>query len=124
MRQVIEALTNHANKHKVTQISMPKASCGLDRLESHKMERLIKEIYGQSSLAITLRDQNKTEHSQKQTEALVRSALDQLQRQDEALSKLIEWVESGKVPTSQDLQGLPRHSTPLWNFVPKIRNSR
>ena len=33
LRQPLEAMTNHANKHKVTQISMPKAGCGLDWLE-------------------------------------------------------------------------------------------
>ena len=42
LRQSLEAMTNHANKHKVTQISMPKDGCGLDRLEWHKVERLIK----------------------------------------------------------------------------------
>ena len=30
LRQSLEAMTNHAKKHKVTQISMPKAGCGLD----------------------------------------------------------------------------------------------
>ena len=43
LRQSLEAMTNHANKHKVTQISMPKARCGLDRLEWHKVERIIRE---------------------------------------------------------------------------------
>ena len=44
LRQSLEAMTNHADKHKVIQISMPKAGCGLDRLEWHKVEHLIKEI--------------------------------------------------------------------------------
>ena len=38
----------------------------------------------------------------------MRSALGQAQRGYEALSKLTEWIEKGKVPTSQELQGLPR----------------
>ena len=41
LRQSLEAMTNHAKKHKVTEISMPKAGCGLDRLEWYKVERLI-----------------------------------------------------------------------------------
>ena len=101
-------MTNHANKHKVTQISMPKASCGLDRLEWYKIERLIKEISAQSNLEITVYDRNKTEQSQNEDETPVRSALGQAQRQDEALSKLIQWIEKGKLPTPQDLQRLPR----------------
>ena len=97
-------MTNHANKHKVSQISMPKAGCGLDQLEWHKVERLIKEICAQSDLTITVYDQNKDDQSHKQDETPVRSALGQEQRQDEALSELIEWIEKGKVPTSQELQ--------------------
>ena len=66
--------------NKVTQISMSKARCGFDRLESHKVERLIKEIHAQSSLTITVFDQSKDEQSQKQDETPVRSALGQAQR--------------------------------------------
>ena len=43
LRQSLEAMTNHANEHKINQ-TMPKAGCDLDRLEWHKMECLIKEI--------------------------------------------------------------------------------
>ena len=107
LRQSLEAMTEHANKYKVTHISMPKAGCGLDRLEWHKVERLIKEICAQSYLTISVYDQNRDEQSQKPTETLVRSALGEAQGQDEALSKLIECIEKGKVPTSQELQGLP-----------------
>ena len=49
LRQSLEAMTKHANKHKVTEISMPKAGCGLDRLEWHEVERLIGEICAQSN---------------------------------------------------------------------------
>ena len=45
----------------------------------------------------------------------MRCALGQVQRQDEALSKLIQWIEHGKVPTSQELQGLPRLAWQLNN---------
>ena len=98
LRQSLEAMTSHANKHKVSQISMPKAGCGLYRLEWYKVERLIKENCAQSNLTITVYDQNKDEQSQKQSETPVRSALGQAQRQDEALFKLIKWIEKGKCP--------------------------
>ena len=83
-------MANHANKHNVTQISMPIAGCGLDRLEWHTVERLIREICAQSNLTIIVYDQSKDEQSQKQDEAPVRSALGRAQRQNEALSKLIQ----------------------------------
>ena len=101
LRQSLEAMKNHANKHKVTHISTPKAACGLDRLEWHKVERLIKEICAQSNLTITVYEPSKDEQSQKQDETRVHSALGQAQRQDEALSKL-QWIERGKVRTSQE----------------------
>ena len=90
LRQSLDTMTFHANTHKVTEISMPKAGCGLDRLEWHKFERRIREICAQSNLTITVYEQGKVEQLLKQTETPVRSALGQAQRQDEALSKLIE----------------------------------
>ena len=114
-------MTNHANKHKVTQISMPKVGCGLDRLEWHKVECLIKEICAQLNLTITVYDQSEDEQSQKQIEAPVRSALGQAQRQDEALSKLIQRIEKRKVPTSQELQGLPRLAWQLNNQLTSLQ---
>ena len=66
LRQSLEAMTNHANRHKVTQISMPKAGCGLglDRLDWHKVKRLTKEFCAQPNLTITVYHQNKDEQSQ------------------------------------------------------------
>ena len=95
-------MTNHAIKHTVTQTSQPKAGFGLDRLEWHKIERHIKEICAQSNLTITVYDQNKYDQSQKQDEIPVSYALGQAQRQDEALSKLIQCIEQRKVPTLQN----------------------
>ena len=69
---------------------MSKADCGLDWLEWHKFERLIKEVCAQSNLTVTVYDPNKPEQSQKQEQVPVRSALGQPQRQDEALYKLIQ----------------------------------
>ena len=114
-------MTEHANNHKVIQITMPKPGCGLDRLEWYKVERLIKEICAQSNLTIIVYDQSKDEQSQNQKEAPVRSALGQAQRQDEALSKLIQWIERGKVPTPQELQGLPRLTWQLNNQLKSLQ---
>ena len=61
LRKSLEAMINHANKYKVTHISMPKAGCGLDRLEWYKVERLIEQICAQPSLTITVYDQSKDE---------------------------------------------------------------
>ena len=121
LRQSLEAMINHANNHKVTHNSMPKAACGLDRLECHKFERLIRKICAQSSLTITAYDQRKDEQPEKQDETPVRSALGQAQRQDEAMSKLIQWIEKGKVPTSQEKQGLPTLGWRLNNQLKSLQ---
>ena len=114
-------MTEHANKHKVTQFSISKAGCGLDRLQWYKVEGLIKEICAQSSLTITVYEQGKVEKSHKQNKTTVCSALGQAQRQDEALFKLIQWIEKRKVPTSQELQGLPRLAGQLNNQLKSLQ---
>ena len=114
-------MTNHANIYIVSQIKKPKAGWRLDLLEWHKVERLVKEICAQSILTITVYEQSKGEQSQKQVETSVRSAIDQAQRQDEALSKLFEWIEQGKNPTSKDLQGLPRLAWQLNNQLTNLQ---
>ena len=114
---------------------MPEVGRGLDRLEWHKIGRLMKKICAQSNLIITVYDQNKDEQSQKWDETPVHSALGQAQRQNEALSKLIEWIERGKsahvrriTRTSQALlanqQPTLTFTTPRWLFVPKVRKWR
>ena len=56
------------------------------------------------------------------------SALCKKQRQDEALSKLIQWIEKGEVPTPHEMQGfakarmttqqsIQKFMTPRRNFV-------
>ena len=45
----------------------------------------------------------------------MRSALGRAQRRDEALSKLIQWIERGKMPIPQELQRLARLSWQLNN---------
>ena len=121
LRQPLEALTNHANKHKVTRIKMPKAGCRLDRLEWYKAERLIRKICAQSNLTITIYNQSKVEISQNQTETPVHSALGQAERKDEALSKLIQRIEKGKLSTSQELQRLPRLAWQLNNQLKSLQ---
>ena len=100
---------------------MPEPGCGLDRLEWYKVECLIREICAPSNLTITVYDQDRDEQSQKPTETRVHSALGQAQRQDEALPKLIQWIEKGKVPTSQELQGLPRLAWQLDNQLKSLQ---
>ena len=53
LRQSLEAMTNDANKNKVTEINMPKAGCGLDRFEWHEVDHLIEKICAQSNITIT-----------------------------------------------------------------------
>ena len=48
-------------------------------------------------------------------------ALGKAQRQDEALSELIQWIEKGKVPTPQELQGLPRLTWQLNNQFKSVQ---
>ena len=117
LQQSLDAMTNHSNNLNVRHISRPKAGCGLDWLEWHKVERLIKEICAESNVTITVSDQHKVvEQSQKQDEALGKA-----QRQDEALSKLIPWIEQREVHTPQQWQGFLRLA---WQQNNQLKSSR
>ena len=85
------------------------------------MERLIKEIRAQSGLTITVYDQSNSEQSQKHDETPVRSALGQEQRQDQALAKLFQWIEGGKLHTSHELLRLPRFAWQLNNKLKSLQ---
>ena len=87
---------------------MPKAGCGLDLLEWHQVERLVKETCAQPSFTITVYDENKTDQLQQQDEPPVHPALGKTQHQDEVLCNLIQWIQWGIVSAPQELQGLPR----------------
>ena len=100
---------------------MPKASSGLYCLEWHKVERLVKELCALANLTITVYDQSKDEQPQKQDETPVRSALGQIQRHDEALSKRIVRIEQGKLLTAKELQGLPRLAWQLNNQFKRLQ---
>ena len=100
---------------------MPKVGCGLDRLEWHEVKRLVKIICSRSNLTITGYDQDKAEQSQKQEETPVCSALRQANRQDEALSKLIQWIERGKVPAPEELKGPPSRAWQLNNQLNSLQ---
>ena len=51
----------------------------------------------------------------------MRSALGQAQCQDEASSKFIRWIEKGKLPTSEELQGFPRLAWQLNNHFKSLQ---
>ena len=51
----------------------------------------------------------------------MRSALGQAKRQDEALSKPIQWIEEAKSPTSQELQRLPWLAWQLNNQLKSLQ---
>ena len=85
------------------------------------MNAFFKDNCALSNLTIIVYDQSKDEQSQKQIETPVCSALGQTQRQDEAMSKLIDWIERVKVPTSQELQGLPRLAWKLNNQLKSLQ---
>ena len=105
LTQSLEAKVNHANAHQVSRITMPEASCGMDRLRWYKMESLIKEVYGELKLTNTVYDLNNDEQSKKSDEIPVHSALGKSQRRNEAFSKIIQWIKRGKALTPRELQG-------------------
>eukprot|EP00483_Globobulimina_turgida_P004593 UN04602 len=54
MTQSLKYMKNHAVIHNVKHISMPKIGCGLDRLQWNKVEQIIKNVFKNTDIKITV----------------------------------------------------------------------
>ena len=52
LRSSLEAMRAHAAANNVKEIAMPKIGCGLDKLEWSKVEKIIKEVFGDTDMQI------------------------------------------------------------------------
>ncbi|NXX12098.1 OARD1 deacetylase, partial [Podargus strigoides] len=54
MRKSLEAMKNHCLNNGVTDISMPKIGCGLDRLDWNKVSAILGEVFEDTDINITV----------------------------------------------------------------------
>uniref|UniRef100_A0A8C2YG29 ADP-ribose glycohydrolase OARD1 n=1 Tax=Coturnix japonica TaxID=93934 RepID=A0A8C2YG29_COTJA len=54
MRKSLEAMKNHCLNNGVTDVSMPKIGCGLDRLEWDKVSAILGEVFEDTDIKITV----------------------------------------------------------------------
>ena len=54
LRSSLEAMRDHCNTHKVTKLSMPRIGCGLDGLQWNKVLELIKDVFRETDVKITV----------------------------------------------------------------------
>lgn len=54
LRASLEAMKSHCKEHHVTNVSMPQIGCGLDKLEWDKVSDVLKEVFGDTAITITV----------------------------------------------------------------------
>ncbi|NWR77359.1 OARD1 deacetylase, partial [Centropus unirufus] len=54
MRKSLEAMKDHCLHNGVTDISMPRIGCGLDRLEWDKVSSILEEVFEGTDIKITV----------------------------------------------------------------------
>lgn len=54
LRQSLEAMREHIEANSVTELSIPRIGCGLDKLEWPKVTDILKEVFAKSALTITV----------------------------------------------------------------------
>merc|ERR1719282_446673 len=65
LQQCLEKMRDHADEHNVTNINMPRIGCGLDGLSWSAVRTLIKNVFKQSDISITV--YNLEHNNEKQT---------------------------------------------------------
>ncbi|XP_076444901.1 ADP-ribose glycohydrolase OARD1-like [Babylonia areolata] len=54
LRASLKAMKSHCQEHQVSSLSMPRIGCGLDKLEWDKVSDVVKEVFGDTAMAITV----------------------------------------------------------------------
>ena len=117
-------MLQHAQKHKIEKISIPRLSTGLDKLNWLKVKGIITDAFLNSPIKITVYTQPQQQNSspsgtQKQTGT--KNDMQQAQEDDQSLSTVLSLVKNGKQPHRSVLQGQSRDIWVLWNNFDSLK---
>ena len=112
----LEAMSHHAQKHKIEKISIPRLSTGFDKLNWLKVKGIIKDVFQNSPIEVTVYTQQLNScPSGTQKEKGTKNDMQQAEGDDQSLSTVLSWVKNGKQPHRSVLQGQSRDIWVLWN---------
>ena len=122
LRASLERMRTHAESNSISRISMPCIGTGLDQLDWDKVKLLIQETFCTSPVQVVVYILPNSETQQRDipVENETISKFAQAQEADESLQHVRHWVRQKKVPTQNDLQGLPRLAWQMYNQLSSL----
>ena len=117
-------MLQHAQKHKVQKISIPRLSTGLDKLNLLEVKGIITDNFHKSPIKVTVYTQPQQENSspsRTRKEKGTQIDMQQVQEDDQSLSTVLSWVKNGKQPYRSVLQGQSRDVWVLWNSFDSLK---
>ena len=124
LRAALEAMLQHAQKHKVQKISIPRLSTGLDKLNWLKVKGIITNVFQKTLIKVTVYTQPQQQNSSPsgtRKEKGTKNDMQQAQEDDQSLSTVLSWVKNGKQPHRSVLQGQSRDVWVLWNNFDSLK---
>ena len=101
-------MLQHAQKHKVQMISIPRLSTGLHKLNLLKIRGIIADIFHDSPIEVAVYTQPQQQTSSPSgtpREQRTKNDMQQAQEEDQSLSTVLSWVKNGKQPHRSVIQG-------------------
>ena len=107
----------HVENNSIPRISMPCIGTGLDQLDWENVKLPIQETVHTSPMQVVVYiiPDPETKHGNNPVEKERTSKFEQTQEADESLKHVRRWVRQKKIPTQNDLQGLPRLAWQMYN---------
>ena len=99
LRAALEAMLQHAQKHKVQKISITRLSTGLDKLNWLKVKGTITDVFHKSPIKVTVCTQPQQQNSSRsgtRKEKGTKNDMQQVQEDDQSLRTVLSWVTNGK----------------------------
>ena len=121
LRAALEAMFQHAQKHKVQKISIPRLSIELDKLYWLKVKGIMDNFH-KSLINVTVYAQPQQQNSSLSgTRKEKGTKNDMQQTQEDGLSTVLSWVQNGKQPHRSVLQGQSRDVWVLLNNFDSLK---
>ena len=117
-------MLQHAQKHKIEKIGIPRLSTGLDKLNWLKVKRIITDVFHNSPIEVTVHtqpQQQKSSPSGTQKGKGAKNDMQQAQEDDQSLSTVLSWIKNGKQPHRSVLQGQSRDIWVLANNFDSLK---
>ena len=120
LRKTLLALRDQMKFYRTDKLGIPHLSCGLDKLDWIEVQKIIHEMFRDSTLELTvftLKTPLERTTSGDQTTPV---DLEKAQTTDTGINQVLTWVHKQSRPPRSHLQGLPRNVWKMWNLSDEL----